>query len=49
VLLTTPGFQLPLIPFVDVAGKTGTGSPEQIVKVGPKLNVGVIFGITVTV
>jgi hypothetical protein len=34
---------------VDVAGKEGTVSPEQMVKEVPKLNAGVTFGFTVTV
>ena len=33
---------------VDVAGKTGMLSSAQIVKAVPKVNVGVIFGSTVT-
>ena len=38
-----------MIPFVDVVGNVGTVPPEHIVSVVPKLNVGVIFGLTVTV
>ena len=38
-----------MIPFVDVVGNIGTVPPEQIVSVVPKLNVGVMFGLTVTV
>jgi hypothetical protein len=49
VLLTTAGVQVPVIPFIDVVGKTGTVPPAQIVKVEPKVNVGVILGLTVTV
>ena len=49
VLLTTEGFHVPVIPFVDVVGNVGTVPPEHIVSVVPKLNVGVIFGLTVTV
>lgn len=48
-LLTTEGLQVPLIPFVEVAGNTGTVSPAQIVKLLPKLNTGKTFGVTVTV
>jgi hypothetical protein len=33
----------------DVIGSEGTAVPEQIVRVLPKLNVGVMFGFTVTV
>ena len=49
VLLTTAGFQVPVIPFDEVVGKTGTVPPEQIVRVGPKLKTGVMIGCTVTV
>jgi len=48
-LLTTEGLQVPVIPFVDVVGNAGTLPPAQIVKLVPKLKVGVIFGLTVTV
>ena len=34
---------------VDVVDKTGTVVPAQMVSVVPKLNVGVMFGLTVTV
>jgi hypothetical protein len=49
VLLTIEGLQLPETPFNDVAGNVGTVPPEQIVKVVPKLNVGVVLELTVTV
>ena len=49
MLLTTDGLHIPVIPFVDVVGNVGTVPPEQIVSVVPKLNVGVMFGLTVTV
>ena len=48
-LSTTAGFHVPVIPFVDVVGNVGTDPPAQIVSVDPKLNVGVILGLTVTV
>jgi hypothetical protein len=48
-LLTVAGLQLPVIPFEDVPGNAGTVPPEQIVSEVPKLNNGVIFGLTVTV
>jgi hypothetical protein len=48
-LLTVAGFHVPVIPFVDVVGNAGTVPPAQIVSVVPKLNVGTIFGLTVTV
>ena len=37
------------MPLVDVVGKAGTVPPAQIVRLVPKLNVGVTFGLTVTV
>jgi hypothetical protein len=48
-LLTTDGFHVPFITFEDVFGKVGTVPPAQIVSDVPKLNVGTIFGVTVTV
>jgi len=48
-LSTTEGLQVPDIVFADVVGKVGTAPPAQIVELVPKLNVGVIFGLTVTV
>lgn len=38
-----------MIPLVDVLGNTGTVPPAQIVRLVPKLNAGVMFGLTVTV
>ena len=49
LLSTTEGFHVPVIPFVDVFGKLGTVPPAQIVNDVPKLNAGVMFGVTVTV
>ena len=46
---TTAGLQVPLIALVDVVGNAGTVPPAQMVKVVPKLKVGVMFGATVTV
>ena len=40
---------MPVILFDDVVGKAGTVAPAQTVKVVPKLKVGVIIGLTVTV
>ena len=48
-LSTAAGLQVPVIPFVDVAGKIGTAAPEHMDEEVPKVNVGVIFGLTVTV
>ena len=47
VLLTTAGFHVPLMPLSDGEYNVGTVPPEQIVMF-PKLNVGITFGITVT-
>lgn len=50
VLLTSDGFHVPLIPFVELGFKLGmASSPAQIVIAAPKSNVGVMFGLTVTV
>jgi hypothetical protein len=49
MLLTVAGLHVPVILLVDVFGKAGTVPPEQILSVVPKLNVGVMFGATVTV
>ena len=43
------GLHIPVIPFVDIAGNTGTAAPVQADRDTPKLKVGVIFGLTVTV
>ena len=48
-MLTTAGFHVPVIPLLDVVGKVGTDPPAQMVSDIPKLNVGVMFGVTVTV
>ena len=45
VLLTTAGDQVPVIPFVDVNGRTGATAPEQIGAIAVK--AGVTFGVTV--
>ena len=47
-MFTAAGFHVPVIPFSDVVGKTGTVPSAQIVKEVPKLNVGISFGLTVT-
>ncbi len=47
--LTTAGFHTPVMPSVDAAGNAGTAALPQMVSDVPKLNVGVIFGLTVTV
>ena len=48
-MLTTAGPHVPVIPFNDVLGKTGTPSPEQIEALAPNEKLGVIFGLTVSV
>ena len=48
VLLTIEGVQLPIIPLVDVEGRTGTLPPEQMESEVPKPNTGVAFVSTVT-
>jgi hypothetical protein len=47
VLLTVAGLQVPVIPLVDVLGKTGAVAPLQIA--GMAANVGVTIGFTVMV
>ena len=46
---TIAGLHVPVIPLSDELGNAGTVPPAQIVSDVPKLNVGVIFGFTVTV
>ncbi len=48
-MLTVAGLHVPVIPLLDVFGNAGTVPPSQITNVVPKLNVGVMFGFTVTV
>ena len=43
------GLHVPVTPLSDVAGSEGTVPPEQIVSALPKLNVGIVLGVTVTV
>src|SRR5687768_9431780 len=45
-LSTTEGLHVPVRPLVDVVGSGGTVPPAQIVREVPKLNVGVVLGIT---
>ena len=47
-LLISVGFQVPVMPFSEVEGKTGTKSSAQMVSVVPNVNVGVVLGVTVT-
>jgi hypothetical protein len=47
-LLAIEGFQTPFKPLSEVVGNTGTTPPAQMVKLLPKLNVGTMFGVTVT-
>ncbi len=48
-LSTVEGLQVPVIPLVDVVGKAGAVVPAQIDWLVPKLNTGVMIGLTVTV
>ena len=46
---TVDGLHVPVMLSVDVVDKTGIVPPAHIVSDVPKLNVGVMFGLTVTV
>jgi len=48
-LSTVAGLHVPVTPLLEVLGKDGTLPPVQIFNDVPKLNVGVVFGVTVTV
>jgi len=48
-LSTVDGLHVPVILFVEVVGNAGTPAAAQTVKLVPKLNVGVMLGLTVTV
>ena len=43
------GLQLPAMPLSEVVGSVGTPPPAHMVKLLPKLNVGIAFAVTVTV
>ena len=43
------GLHVPAIPLLDVVGRAGTAAPAQMVSELPKLNVGGMFGLTVSV
>jgi len=47
-LSATAGLHVPFIPLFDVRGRAGMLARAQIVSVGPKLNVGITTGLTVT-
>ena len=49
VVLTTDGLHVPVMLLVEVAGNVGTLALIHIDCEVPKLNVGVMFGFTVTV
>ena len=49
VLSIVAGLQVPVIPLPEVDGKVGTAAPSQMVNEVPKLKVGVILGVTLTV
>ena len=42
------GLQLPLTPLSEEDGSEGTAAPEHIESAVPKLNAGVVLGVTVT-
>jgi len=44
----TEGLHVPVIPFCEVVGNEGTVAPAQMVRLVPKLNVGVTLALTVT-
>ena len=46
---TTAGFQVPSIPLTDVVGSAGTVLPAQIVNAVPKVNAGIVLGVTFSV
>ena len=46
---TVDGLHVPLIVLVDVLSSVGTDPPAHIVSDVPKLKVGVMLGLTVTV
>jgi hypothetical protein len=48
-LLTVAGLQLPVIPSAEEFASAGTVPPAQIESDVPKLKVGVMLGLTVTV
>ena len=43
------GFHVPVTPLSDVVGRLGTPAPLQMEREVPKLNAGVMFGLSVTV
>jgi hypothetical protein len=45
---TIAGLHVPLTPFADVVGNTGTVPPAHIVIDVPKLKLGTVLGVTVT-
>ena len=48
LLSTVAGLQVPVILLLDVAGRDGTAAPAQTLSDVPKLNEGVMLGLTVT-
>ena len=48
-LFTTDGLHVPFNPLSEMPGNAGTVPPAQMVRFGPKLNVGVLLALTVTV
>ena len=48
-LSTIAGDHVPVMELLDDVGKAGTIPPEQILKVVPNENVGVVCGVIVTI
>jgi len=46
--LTVAGFHVPATPLSDVVGRVGTVPPAQIARLFPKLKVGMVLGVIVT-
>ena len=45
---TVEGLHNPDTPLSEVEGSEGTTPPVQMVRAVPKLNVGIVFGVTAT-
>jgi hypothetical protein len=45
-LLTVAGLQVPVIPLVDVVGKTGAAAPLHIGAIAAKVGVTIAFTVT---
>ncbi len=47
-LSTAEGLQVPIMPLLELPGRFGTPLPAHTDNDVPKLNVGVILGVTIT-